>query len=78
MRLIYLGEIWVKLTSDESFLSKHQIYRLKIFVSVKKEGQKSWGHLENLGLVLGWGAETLSDLFKKQTPCKMAVIGTNQ
>ena len=30
------------------------------------------------GVGLGWGAETLSDWFKKQTPCKMAVLGTNQ
>ena len=40
------------------------------------------GHLENLGV--GWreevlGADTFSDSFKKQTPCKgAAIIDTNQ
>ena len=36
------------------------------------------GAFRKFGVGLGWGAETLSDWFKKQTPCKMAVIGTNQ
>ena len=36
------------------------------------------GAFRKFGVQLGWGGETLSDWFKKQTPCKMAVIGTNQ
>ena len=69
-----LGEInfWSKLPLKASNLP------FENFCLKKKEGQNSWGPLENLGLGLGWGAEILSDWFKKQTPFKMAVIGTNQ
>ena len=34
----YPWTCWEKLTFDQSFLSKHQIYCLKIFVSIKKGG----------------------------------------
>ena len=71
---------WEKLTFNQSFITKqHQLIKffcLRIVSQAKKEGQRSWGHLENFWS--GEGAETFSDQSKTQTTCHMAVIDTNQ
>ena len=56
---------WEKLTFNQSFVSKHQFFLLEnCCIDNKKEGQKSWGHLENF-----WRGEqnpSVTDLGHKQ------------
>ena len=74
----YPWTCWEKLLFDQSFLSEHQIFLFENFCLSKKRRSKVMGAFRKLGVGAGWGAETFSDWFKKQTPCEMAVIATNQ
>ena len=50
----YPWTCWEKLTFDQSFLSKHQIFSFENFCLSKKRSLKVMGHLENLWVGGGW------------------------
>ena len=41
---------WEKVTFNQSFVSKHQIFSFENFCLGKKDGQRLWGHLKCFGV----------------------------
>ena len=63
---------WEKITFDQSFVSKHQIFSFEICLLGKKQGQWLWGHFKNFEV--GEGTETFSVQSETQTSCDVAVL----
>ena len=64
---------WEKVTFDQSFVSKHQIFLFENFCLGKKRRSRVVGTFKKIG---GWGTETFSVQSKTQASCDMDVIGT--
>ena len=67
---------WEKLTFDQGFVSKHQIFS---FENCRLDNTRRSKVMGTFRKFLGWEVETFSDRSKTQTTtCNMAVIETNQ
>ena len=64
---------WEKITFDQSFVPKHQIFSFENCCLGKKGTSKVVGTFQKF---LDWGTETFSVQSKTQTSCDMAIIGT--
>ena len=64
---------WEKVTFDQGFVSKHQIFLFENFCLGKKRRSKVVGTFKKFW---GWGTESFSVQSKTQASCDMGVIGT--
>ena len=66
---------WEKITFNQSFISKHQIFSFEKCHLGEKRRSKVVGTSKKFW---GWGTETFSDQSKTQISCDMIVIDTVQ
>ena len=67
------GHVVKKITFDQSFVSKHQIFSFENCCLGKKTRSKVVGTFQIFWV---WGTETFNVQSKIETSCEMAVIGT--